>query len=51
LRYGSRLVRGRKSIKAVLIHPPDIYEETSLESMQSAVIALRAMDKVTWGYK
>lgn len=49
--YGGRLVKGRKSIKAALIHPPDINGRTSLKSIQSAIIALRAVGKIRWDYK
>lgn len=45
------LLEEKKSIKAALIHPPDIYGGTSPESMQSTVIALRAMGKRLWDYK
>lgn len=45
------LLEEKKSIKAALVHPPDIYGETSPESMQSTVIALRAMGKRLWDYK
>lgn len=40
------LLEGKKSIKAILIHPPDIYGVLSLESMQSAIIALTTMGKM-----
>lgn len=41
----------KKSIKATLIHPLDIYGGLSPESMQRAIIALRALSKVLWDFK
>ena len=46
------LLKGKKkSIKATLIHPLDIYGGLSPESMQRAIIALRALSKVLWDFK
>lgn len=45
------LLEGKKSIKATLIHPLDIYGGMSPESMQSTIIALRVLSKMLWDYK
>lgn len=45
------LLEEGKSIKAALIHPPDIYGAMSPKSIQTAIIVLRTMGKILWDYK